>query len=203
MAFLTVALALIAVTAAHEAGHSLAVRVKGGRVRRLQVGRGPSLWRSAGGETEVQVSLIPLGGRIQYDGIPHGTGQAVVAVSGAAANLLLALVAFAAATWLGAEATPLRPADAGPATYAAASAGGWFWVVPGAVVELVSTGQALELRRALAGLVALVASHPFRAMPYTVGALSALWAALNLIPVPGLETDGWHVLRALWPRPAS
>lgn len=199
MAILIFVLALGAVTAFHEAGHYLAVRLKGGRVLRLQVGRGPAVWRGAAGASRIEVGLIPVGGRIHYEGIAPGSGQAVVAVSGAAANLVLALVAFAIAAWLGAEASPLR-GGAGALAYAAASAGGWFWAVPGALVELVDTGRALELRRALLGLVQHVTGRPILALPYTLGALSSLWSALNLIPVPFLDTDGWQALRTLWRR---
>jgi hypothetical protein len=197
MAVLVAALALMVVTAAHEAGHFLAVRLKRGRVLKVQVGRGPVLWHGVHRGSHVLVSLIPLGGRIDYDRVPSGSGEAVVAASGAAANLALAFGAFAAAAWALGEATPIRPDDAGVVRYAAASAGAWFWAVPGALVELVTTGSALELRRAVRVLIGLVVARPLHSFPYAVGALSSLWAALNLIPVPVLETDGWHVARAL------
>jgi len=200
MPILVATLALILVTAIHEAGHFLAVRAKGGRVLRVQVGRGPDLWRTTAGETEIAVALVPIGGRIHYDRVPGGTGEAVVAVAGSAANLGLALLTFAvAALFLGPDATPLRPVEMGPLSYAAASAGGWFWAIPGAVVELISTGVATELRRAMAGLADLVTTSPLQGMPYLLGAMSAMWAALNLIPIPVVGTDGWHLARALWP----
>jgi membrane-associated protease RseP (regulator of RpoE activity) len=198
---LTALLAVITVTAVHEAGHVAAVRAKGGRVRRVQLGRGPDVWsRTVRGAT-VAVALVPLGGGIQFDGVPPGTGRAVVAVSGAAANLALAFVAFATvALLLEPDAAPMGPDQAGVLSYAAAHAGAWFWAVPGAVVELVTTGGARELRRAVAGLLQLLADHPGPGFPYALGALSALWAALNLIPIPVIETDGWHAVRAFWPR---
>lgn len=199
MAVLVAALALMLVTAAHEAGHFLAVRLKRGRVLRVQVGRGPALWRGAHRGADILVSLIPIGGRIHYDDVPGGSGEAVVAASGAAANLALAFLAFAIAAWALGPAVPLRFDDAGAIRYAAASTGAWFWAVPGALVELATTGSAVELRRGIRALVELVASRPLHSLPYAVGALSSLWAALNLIPVPVVETDGWHVARALWP----
>lgn len=200
MPILVATLALILVTAIHEAGHFLAVRAKGGRVLRVQVGRGPDLWSATARGTEVAVALVPIGGRIRYDRVPGGTGEAVVAVAGSAANLGVALLAFAiAALLLAPMATPLRPADMGPFSYAAASTGGWFWAVPGALVELIATGGATELRRAIAGLLDLVVAAPVRGTPYMLGAMSAMWAALNLIPIPVVGTDGWHLARALWP----
>jgi membrane-associated protease RseP (regulator of RpoE activity) len=201
LSVLSAVFAVATVTAVHEAGHGAAVRLKGGRIRRLQVGRGPALWRAGGRGSAVVLAIIPLGGRIDYDGIPPGAGQAVVAVSGAAANLALALAAFAlAGLVLGPETAPTPPADAGLVAYTAAQAGGWFWAVPGAVIELVATGGAGGLRSALRGLGRLLLDHPLQGLPYALGALSALWAALNLIPLPVLETDGWHVARALWRR---
>jgi membrane-associated protease RseP (regulator of RpoE activity) len=198
MAILAAVIALVGVTVIHEVGHLLAVYAKRGRVLRLQVGRGPILWRTTGREPHVLISMIPLGGRIHYDRVPAGTGEAVVAVGGPSANLVTAFLAFGAAALLGAEASPLRAEEAGPLAYAAANAGAWFWAAPGAVVELVRSGSALELRAGMRGLADLLATRPLRGFPYALGALSALWAALNLIPIPVVRTDGWHVARALW-----
>lgn len=194
---LALLIAVALVTAIHEAGHVLGVLAKRGRVLLVQVGRGPVGWATAVRDTRVVLAAIPLGGRIGYDGIPVGTGQAVVAVSGAALNLGAAVPAFILGAWvLGAGAVPVDP-DSGIVAYAVAATGAWFWVVPGAVAELLTTGSALELRGAVRGLLGLLADRPLAAFPYAVGALSALWAALNLIPVPVLETDGWHIARAL------
>jgi membrane-associated protease RseP (regulator of RpoE activity) len=190
--------ALAGVSAVHEAGHVLAVWLKGGRVLRVQLGRGPVLWRWSGAATDFVVSVIPVGGRVHYDGIRRGSSEAVVAVGGAAANLALSVLAFATAAWLLRHAGPPGSAGTGALAYATAHAGAWFWAVPGALVEVITTGGALELRRALATVMALVAARPAQALPYAVGALSALWAALNLIPLPVVETDGWHVARAVW-----
>jgi membrane-associated protease RseP (regulator of RpoE activity) len=197
MALIVALLALTAVTASHEAGHYLAVRLRGGRVLSLQVGRGPAIRRWERSGTQFVLGPVPVGGRIRYDGVPTGAGAATVAVSGAAANLVLALATFAIAAVTVGATFPV-PADQGAIAFAITHTGAWFWAVPGALVELVTAGSALELRRAVHALVALMAERPLRSFPYTVGALSALWAALNLIPVPGLDTDGWHAVRALW-----
>lgn len=198
MAILAAMLALVAVTVIHEAGHLLAVHAKRGRVLRLQVGRGPVLWQTAGRQPDILVSVIPIGGRIHYDGVPDGTGEAVVAVSGATANLVTAFLAFGGAALLGSGAAPLRAEDAGALTYAAANAGAWFWAAPGAVIEMVRSGSAFELRAALRGLADLLVTRPIEGFPYALGALSALWAALNLIPIPVIRTDGWQMASALW-----
>jgi membrane-associated protease RseP (regulator of RpoE activity) len=72
MAVLAAFLALMGVTVAHEAGHYLAVRLRGGRVLRVQVGLGPIAWQRRHGDADLLFGLIPLGGRIHYDGIPTG-----------------------------------------------------------------------------------------------------------------------------------
>ena len=200
MGLISAIIAIMGVTAIHEAGHWLAIRLKRGRVLRVQVGRGPTLWQRPGDPTDLVVSLVPLGGQIQYEGVPAGSGQAVVAMGGAVANLALAFAAFLLASpLLGAGAAPFRAEFQTPLAYATASTGAWFWAVPGAALELIATGSATELRAGVRGLASLLSARPLLAMPYAVGALSALWAALNPIPIPFVRTDGWHVLRAFWP----
>lgn len=198
MAFFAAVLALVGVTTAHEAGHYLAVRVKRLQVLRVRIGQGPLVWRGRHRGAELLLRLVPIGGRIQYESVPPGFGEAVVAVSGAAANLALALLAFAVAGLLTAPVSPMAPGDANVIAYAASHAGAWFWAVPGALIELVATGSAVELSRGVRVLGELVMARPLPSLPYVVGALSALWAALNLLPVPFIETDGWHVARSLW-----
>jgi membrane-associated protease RseP (regulator of RpoE activity) len=183
------------VTAVHEAGHALAIRLKGGVVQGIRVGRGPALRVDARGVGRLELGLLPVGGGILYRGIAPGTGSAVVAAAGPAANLLLAIL--------------LLPN--------AASVGRWIWLAPGAVVELAAQGRAWTLLNGTRLLGdALVAGGPgewIRAL----GALSAIWATLNLLPIPALlpglrrpgsagedggregrprprGTDGWEVL---------
>jgi membrane-associated protease RseP (regulator of RpoE activity) len=189
--------ALVLVTAIHETGHLLAVLAKRGTVTGVQAGHGPVLWSTSVGRARVDVATLPFGGRVRYDGVTEGTGQAVVAVSGAAANLAAALLGFAAVA-LAAPATAPGAEGTGAFAFAVANTSAWFWAVPGAVVELVTTGSAGELRRGVVTLLELVDHRPVTAFPYALSALSALWAALNLIPIPVVETDGWHVARSLW-----
>jgi membrane-associated protease RseP (regulator of RpoE activity) len=163
------------VTAVHELGHALAVRLRRGRIRAIRIGRGPGRsWESPGG-IRWRVGVVPVGGRIHFDGIAPGTGRAVVAVSGAAANLALAAV--------------LLP---GPAAVAE-----WLWLVPGGVVELVTGGRAMSVQTGVRQLGVQLSSGTLGGVARGLGALSALWAGLNLIPVPG-ATDGWAVLRGGW-----
>jgi hypothetical protein len=163
------------VTAVHELGHALAVRLRRGRVRALRIGRGPGRsWESPGG-TRWRVGIVPVGGRIHFEGIEPGTGRAVVAVSGAAANLALAAVLLP---------TPAAVAE-------------WLWLVPGGVLELVTGGRALSVQAGVRQLGLQLSSGTLGGVGRGLGALSALWAGLNLIPIPG-ATDGWAVLRGIW-----
>ncbi len=193
-------LVLLGVTVVHETGHWLAVQVKRGRVLRVQIGRGPTLWSHTTSEgTEVVVSLLPFGGMIHYDGVGSGSAQAVVAISGAVANLGFSLAMFAGAVWVvGAEGMPFSDGTEGVLGYAVSSVGTWFWMVPGAVRDLVTTGMALELNRGFRAIVGLLMEGGAADVSYVAAATSSVWAALNLIPVPIVRTDGWLVGRALW-----
>ncbi len=172
---------LWAVTTVHELGHALAVRLRGGELRAFQVGRGPGISRIDGKGRSWSLGFLPVGGQIRYGGIPPGTGRAVVAVSGPLANLVLALVLLS-----------------GPEAVAS-----WAWLVPGAALELLVDGSAQGLYRGMRVLLAgveAVASGAGSAWGLTtsIGALSAIWATVNLVPVPGVGTDGWVMLRELW-----
>jgi len=199
MVYLIGLLLLVLVTAVHEVGHGVAVRLRGGRVLRIQVGRGPRLYSGAYAGTEVVVAMLPFGGRIHYEGIRPGSGEMVVALGGAVANLGFSLLTFALAfRVLGSERTPFSGAVEGSIEYAAQSAGLWFWMIPGAVHDFVLSGVTPELNRSIRAAVALVGQAEPGGILYLAAAMSAVWAALNLIPVPGLRTDGWAVLEGLW-----
>lgn len=94
----------------HEFGHYIAARVRGLYVPRFSIGFGPRLFSKKIGETEFCLSLLPLGGYVaipqlveidkiegKYD-IPDNIKQAsctdkvIVAVMGAVANIIFALV---------------------------------------------------------------------------------------------------------------
>jgi membrane-associated protease RseP (regulator of RpoE activity) len=163
------------VTAVHEGGHAVAVRLKGGAVEVFQVGRGPAFAASLPGGTRLALGVLPFGGRLRYRGIPPGTGEAVVAVAGPLANLLVAAL--------------LLPDPAAVAR--------WLWLVPGSVVDLLGDGRAPELHQARVAIQAAITTGTIRTLGLALGSLSAVWAALNLIPIPGMGTDGWVILRGL------
>ncbi|HLU26350.1 MAG TPA: M50 family metallopeptidase [Longimicrobiales bacterium] len=193
-----VALVLGLVTAVHEAGHGLAVRVRGGRVLKVQVGYGTVLWGRRWGETDYVIALFPVGGRIRYEGVAPGTAEAVVAVSGPVANLVFALVVLGLAAWVaGPGDLPYGASGASAAEYALAEVRVWAWLIPRAVRELVATGQTAELGRAMGVLLRLLRSEGAAGFLYVSAAVSTVWAVLNLIPLPVLGTDGWHLVRAL------
>lgn len=194
--FLLGFLLLWTVTAVHEAGHALAIQLKGGTVVATRIGRGPGVRRRLPGGGVLALGLLPVGGGIHYHGVPSGTGTAAVALAGPAANLLLAAI--------------LLPTDA---------VARWLWLVPGAVAEMIVEGRALALLGGTRTLAhALVTGDPSDWMR-ALGALSAIWASLNLLPLPALRlpalrslggdedaagprgvlrgTDGWEILRGL------
>lgn len=193
------ALCLLIVTVAHEAGHWLAIRAKRGSVLQVRIGKGTTLWRGDWGGTRYTLSLLPLGGRIEYEGISSPTAEAVVAVSGAAANLVLALVLLWAGAWIvGPEQMPYRLGAEGPLGYATSTVGVWLWIVPNALADMAARAKPADVEPMLRALVEIIGTRSTGGFIYFAAALSTLWAALNMIPVPGLGTDGWHLVRAVF-----
>ncbi len=112
----------------HEYGHYRVARACGVKVLRFSVGFGKVLWRRQKGDTEFVVSLLPLGGYVRMldereaPVAPHERHQAfnlkplwqraAVVAAGPAANLLLAVLLYAAASWLGTQ--ELKPVLGAP-----------------------------------------------------------------------------------------
>jgi regulator of sigma E protease len=93
----------------HELGHFLMAKWRGVRVLRFSLGFGPALWSFRRGETDYQISWMPLGGYVQMAGdhpgqdgtMPGGRdeflshpwiGRLLIAVAGPAANLVAAFL---------------------------------------------------------------------------------------------------------------
>lgn len=191
---------LLVLTVVHETGHWLAVRLRGGRALRLIVGRGPAIIRRDG-PPAVRIGILPFGGRIDYEGIVTPTGQAVVALSGAVANLLLAGVAFGVGA-LAFDMERVTPGitmtgGAGAPGFAFRAVSSWFWLVPGAIVDLLTVRDLGGAGGSLRFLVQLLVRGDPAAVVYLAGAASALWASLNLLPIPVVGTDGWRALQAV------
>jgi regulator of sigma E protease len=105
----------------HEYGHYRVARACGVKVLRFSVGFGPVLWRrqSHPDATEFVVSAIPLGGYVRMldereAGVPrHQLGmafkrkplrhRAAIVAAGPVANLLLAVMLYAAVHWIGVD----------------------------------------------------------------------------------------------------
>ena len=118
LAFLVALGLLIAV---HEYGHYRVAVACGIKVLRFSIGFGRPLWTSRRGpdQTEWVVSALPLGGYVRMlderEGpvAPHERhrafntqplwARAAVVVAGPAANLLLAVLLYAAVAWWGVE----------------------------------------------------------------------------------------------------
>jgi regulator of sigma E protease len=112
----------------HEWGHYRVARACGVKVLRFSIGFGRPLWRRQRGETEWVVGLLPLGGYVKMlderegpvapDELPRAFTRktlwqrAAIVAAGPAANLVLAVLLYAAANWIGTEEP--RPVVATP-----------------------------------------------------------------------------------------
>ncbi|WP_198971589.1 RIP metalloprotease RseP [Xylophilus sp. ASV27] len=133
-----VALALL--IAVHEYGHYRVAVACGVKVLRFSIGFGPPIlrWQPKGSPTEFVVGLLPFGGYVRmldereapvapqereqaFNNRPLAQRAAVVA-AGPAANLLLAVLLYAAVNWGGVQ-EPLPVLPAPPAGSVAAAAG--------------------------------------------------------------------------------
>ncbi|HEY1393887.1 MAG TPA: RIP metalloprotease RseP, partial [Methylibium sp.] len=101
----------------HEYGHYRVAVACGVKVQRFSIGFGRALWRGRRGETEFVLGLLPLGGYVKMLDEREGDvpaheldrafnrkplwQRAAVVVAGPTANLLLAWLLFAAASWWG------------------------------------------------------------------------------------------------------
>ena len=116
LAFLVTLGVLIVV---HEWGHFRVARACGVKVLRFSVGFGKPIWRRQIGETEWSVGLLPFGGYVRMlderEGpvAPHelhraftrkSLGQrAAIVAAGPLANLVLAVLLYAASSWIGTQ----------------------------------------------------------------------------------------------------
>ena len=116
LAFLVTLGVLIVV---HEWGHFRVARACGVKVLKFSIGFGPTLWKRQIGETEWAISALPLGGFVRmlderegpvapeelhraFNRKPLLQRSAVVA-AGPVANLVLAVLLYAASSWLGTQ----------------------------------------------------------------------------------------------------
>jgi regulator of sigma E protease len=103
----------------HEWGHYRVAKACGVKVLRFSIGLGRPIWRRQSGETEWVIGLLPLGGYVKMlderEGpvLPHERARAfnniplirraAIVAAGPVANLLLAVVLYAASFWIGTE----------------------------------------------------------------------------------------------------
>ncbi|RZS58632.1 RIP metalloprotease RseP [Sphaerotilus mobilis] len=112
-------LTLAVLIAVHEWGHYRAARACNVKVLRFSIGFGRPIWRRQIGETEWVLGLLPLGGYVRMldeREAPVDAGEqnrafnrkplpqrAFIVAAGPIANLVLAVVLYAAAHWVGTE----------------------------------------------------------------------------------------------------
>lgn len=141
MAFLVTLGVLIVI---HEWGHFQVARWCGVKVLRFSVGFGRVVWRRQRGATEYVLSALPLGGYVKmlderegpvspqerdqaFNRKPLAQRAAIVA-AGPAANLILAVALYAAASWIGVDepkAVLSAPAAGSLAEQAGLRSGDW------------------------------------------------------------------------------
>jgi len=128
----------------HEYGHYRVAVACGVKVLRFSVGFGRTLWRRRRGETEFVVAALPLGGYVRMlderEGpvAPEDLGRAfnrqplarraAIVSAGPLANLLLAVLLYAAANWIGVDEVKAvigTPVAASIAERAGLRAGDW------------------------------------------------------------------------------
>jgi regulator of sigma E protease len=141
LAFIVTLAILIVV---HEWGHYKVARLCGVKVLRFSVGFGRTLWRKQRGDTEFVIAALPLGGYVKMldereEAVPaHERDQAfnrkslrqrvAIVAAGPAANLVLAVVLYAAQNWIGIDepkAVLSAPSVGGLAERAGLRSGDW------------------------------------------------------------------------------
>jgi regulator of sigma E protease len=137
-------LTLAVLIAVHEWGHYRAARACNVKVLRFSIGFGRPVWRRLRGETEWVVGLLPLGGYVRMldereapvapeerhrafnlKPLPQ---RAFIVAAGPIANLVLAVLLYAGAHWVGTdEPLPLlgTPVAGSPAMTPATRWSGW------------------------------------------------------------------------------
>lgn len=149
----------------HEYGHYRAAVACGVKVLRFSVGFGRTLLRKQRGETEFVVAALPLGGYVRMlderegEVAPHERDRAfnnkplrhrvAIVAAGPAANLVLAVVLYAAANWIGVEepkAVLGAPAAGSVAEQAGLRAGDWVRAVSTDGMEWTEVRSINDLR---------------------------------------------------------
>ena len=136
----------------HEWGHYRVARACGVKVLRYSIGFGKTIWTRRIGETEWAVSWLPLGGYVRMlderEGpvAPHELDRAfnrkslrqraAIVAAGPLANLVLAVLLYAASSWIGTQeprAVLGTPPSGSVAAQAGLQAGDWArrWSVEG------------------------------------------------------------------------
>lgn len=190
--------ALVLITTVHELGHLVAARLRGARVVRVVIGRGRRGFSFRPLGIECVITPFPIGGRVDYERPESPTADAVIAVGGPFANAVFG----AALLWLTALAAGVpRMPFAGEATsagdYAVIATSTWLRAPVRGVAELIVHGHAHAIGESMHALRRLLLASDPVGWVYVVAALSIVWATLNMIPIPLVRTDGWHVLAGL------
>ena len=196
----------------HEYGHYRVARACGVKVLRFSVGFGKVLWRRQKGDTEFAVSLLPLGGYVRMlderetPVAPHERHQAfnlkplwqraAIVAAGPAANLILAVLLYAAASWMGTQETkPVlgAPVAGSLAERAGLRAGDWIRAVSRDGTDWVDVESVADLRWQVTQ--AAMGGERLQLMVSTAQGHGSRMLALDLQSLAGQEVDAELVQR--------
>lgn len=196
MIALAFTLAALLVTAIHELGHLMAARLLRARVAGVRIGYGPEVARFRRGQTEYVIGVLPFGGRMRCDRLRSEIGNAAIALGGPAANLGFAFgLLVATAAVVGVQAMPRGSFGGGALAYGFATVAYWTGIVPRLATAWLGSTRSGGIT-ALNSLLDVATGPGWAGKLYCLAALSSLWGALNLVPLPVVNSDGWHVAAA-------
>lgn len=196
----------------HEYGHYRVARACGVKVLRFSVGFGKVLWRRQKGDTEFAVSLLPLGGYVRMlderetPVAPHERHQAfnlkplwqraAIVAAGPAANLILAVLLYAAASWMGTQ--EIKPVLGAPvagslAERAGLRAGDWIRAVSRDGTDWEDVESVADLRWQVTQ--AAMGGERLQLMVSDARGHASRMLALDLQSVAGQEVDAELVQR--------
>lgn len=194
----------------HELGHLLAAKWAGMPVTCFSVGFGPRVLSKQVGRTRYQLALIPLGGYVRIEGMrdteetrrawPAGFAfqplhaRMVVIAAGCAANVILAVLLYAALA-LDGGGGPLEPKVLAIDASAVEDLAGWQSLPLDKRIASID-GKPLEDWAAF-GLQLIAADEGFHELAFDDGTVHRVW-------MPGEEASRVQILEALIPSlPAS
>ncbi|MBN2078376.1 MAG: site-2 protease family protein [Spirochaetes bacterium] len=191
----------------HEVGHFIAAKLAGIRVERLSIGFGPRVAAFTSRGTEYRLSLVPLGGYVlpavadENDFFRYPVMKRVIfSLGGPGANILLAVILFAAINF-NREGLTLQGVLLQPPVQTAA-------LLKGFALSFLSVFSRPDQLSGIVGMVsqggAFIGGNPLKALHFSI-IISLNLAIFNLLPVPALDGGKvfLYLLEKIHPRMAK